>query len=295
MLYGLVIPMVRSVIRLFSADKSISSSLLNRCGAQVFRTVMARAVYRMRPVLGKGTPGGADWQARIGDLLGDGLVIWPDFLSADAFGEVHREAMSLEAAACQFPDDLPQNALHHGPNRLQLVVLSDKCWHRFPAIRDFYEDPRLVGLMQAGERRPLGLSTGHRAFEHLVQGPESELTDPETHLHSDIFFHTHKAWLYLEDVGLEHGPLVAVKRSHLLSASQLGYVYAESCGTNQGSRRITLEEMRRLGFEETVLAVPKNTLVIANTCGYHRRLRGQPGKERFAIHWSLRANPFRMF
>jgi len=30
--------------------------------------------------------------------------------------------------------------------------------------------------------------------------------DPQTELHSDIFFNTHKAWLYLDDVRREHGP-----------------------------------------------------------------------------------------
>ncbi len=112
-------------------------------------------------------------------------------------------------------------------------------------------------------------------------------------MHSDIFFNTHKAWLYLRDVDTEIGPLVFVKGSHRLSLGQLGYLYQESVSRAKGSRRITPDELERLGLEETVLVCKANTLVIANTCGYHRRLRGEPGRERLALHWSVRLNPFR--
>ena len=91
---------------------------------------------------------------------------------------------------------------------------------------------------------------------------------------------------------LESGPLVFVKRSHLLSAGALRNVYRESCASNTGSRRISPQELQDLHLEETVMTCPANTLAIANTFGYHRRLRRAPGHTRFAVHVSLRGNPF---
>ncbi|HYE73615.1 MAG TPA: hypothetical protein VEF04_09790, partial [Blastocatellia bacterium] len=147
-------------------------------------------------------------------------------------------------------------------------------------------------LMQAAEKRAACPDYAIRNIERLSQGPINPQQDPESVLHSDIFFNSHKSWLYLTDVELEHGPLVFVKRSHRLSLKQLKFVYQESCHENRGSRRITQDELKSLGLEETVFTCPKNTLVIANTLGYHRRLRGEPGRVRYALHMQLRTNPF---
>ena len=35
-----------------------------------------------------------------------------------------------------------------------------------------------------------------------------------------------------------------------------------------------------------------NTLVIADTHGFHRRLMGEAGEKRLSLHASLRGNPF---
>ncbi|MDX1964648.1 MAG: phytanoyl-CoA dioxygenase family protein [Pirellulales bacterium] len=274
-----------SFARMFSGDKTVPSPLLNRMGIQVMRTMIARGMYKFRSL-----PVDSDLQSAARELLSDGLVVLPEFLPDAEFAAVQSESRQLSADA-----ELKHKTLHHGPNQLELTTFdTSRDFAKYPAIGRFYQDRRLVQLMQCAEKRKLDYTIGNHAYEHLVQGPLGEEKDPETDMHSDIFFHTHKAWLYLEDVAEEHGPLVAVKRSHLLTPKSLAYLYQESTSNNKGSRRITPEELTALGLTETVLTVPKNTLVIANVHGYHCRRRGQPGKERFALHWSLRANPFRL-
>jgi hypothetical protein len=275
---------LQPITRFFSGDKVLESRPLNFMGAQVMRAMLARGLYNMRP-----NPVAPALREQAVELQREGLLILPDFLPLADYAAVRAEAMSL----LDHPD-FPIKTLNHGPNRLDLVNLKAADWEKLPHIGKLYTDERLVELMQVGEKRRLTAESGSRAFEHLTQGPLGESEDPETELHSDIFFNTHKSWYYLEDVNLENGPLVAVKRSHRLSFGQLNYLYQESTSNNKGSRRITAEELQKLGLSETILTVPKNTLVIANTCGYHRRVRGVPGKERFALHWTLRANPFRI-
>ena len=147
-----------------------------------------------------------------------------------------------------------------------------------PYTYKFLTEPRLHAILEAAEKRPLGYLAGHRVLERLIQGPVGEPEDdPETELHNDTYFSNHKAWLYLNDVEMENGPFVYVKRSHRLSPTQLYYVYRESCTRNQGARRVARDELERLGLQETIVTCPKNTLVIANVFGFHRRLRGRPG------------------
>jgi len=116
--------------------------------------------------------------------------------------------------------------------------------------------------------------------------------DYEADLHMDVFYPSFKAWLYLDPVPMEHGPFVYVPGSHTLSLGRMKWEYQNSIGERGGSRRVTAEEMSARGLRETVFDVPANTLVMANTCGYHCRRVGQPGRIRRAVMVNFRAHPF---
>jgi len=133
------------------------------------------------------------------------------------------------------------------------------------------------------------------AIEKLTQGSLSDENDPETDLHSDTFFVTHKAWLYLSEADETNGYLKYVKRSNHLFLEQLISVYKHGLVQWPRSRRIDDRELaflKQSGMKEVSLKCQRNTLVISNTCGYHRRTKGIPGKDRLAIFFMLRANPF---
>ena len=276
-----VLPSKLQITRFFTADKTIRSRTANVLGSQVARTALARMVYRARQ---PHTPPAVD--EYVTALERDGLVTIPNFLPEATFEQVARRAEALwnreRARTYQ---------VHNGPTTLH--ILSRREVPLDSELPEFFRHPVLGGILESVERRRGVFERAYQAIEHLEQGPEGE-HDPETDLHSDVFFTMHKAWLYLGDVTPESPPLVYVKRSHLLSAPLLAGVYRESCGVNTGSRRITREEVEKLQLEETVVNCPRNTLAIANTFGYHRRLRGKPGQSRVALHVALRDGaPFR--
>ncbi|MFO1538801.1 MAG: phytanoyl-CoA dioxygenase family protein, partial [Actinomycetota bacterium] len=122
------------------------------------------------------------------------------------------------------------------------------------------------------------------------------LADEQTRLHVDSVFHTHEVWLYLTDVTEENAPLVYVPRSHHLDAVRLRAEYRDSVDPSRcidPSRRVPDAEMERRGLTPQVVTCPKNTLVIADTCGYHARAIGQDGGHRRALYMFFRSNPFR--
>lgn len=264
--------------RIFSRDKTIESRLLNVLGVQVARTLMARAVYRLRPSLHPEHAGELEILRR------DGLLVIPDFLPAEVFEQVRQEATAI------LRDSTQRAVKTVGPNTIEFVDVNRHS-DVLPNIRTFFDDARLRALLQGAERRKVE-GYGVRKLERLVQGPPADAHDPETDLHSDIFYPVHKCWLYLTDVTADSAPFVYVKGSHHLSATQLRYLYQESCDANIGSRRVSIEELADLGLAETVVTCKMNTLVIANTLGYHRRATGSPGAQRIALHESLRSRPF---
>lgn len=268
-------------VRFFSADKVLRGKVINIMGGQVLRSLLARGLYLSRSIKISD-----DLRQRVEILYDQGLLLWSDFLNPDEFNHVREEAKRL------YDDtEVKHTTLHHGPNHLNLVSYGTSEAERYPAIARFYEDRRFVELMSAAERRILGRADGTRHYEILVQGP-GEQNDPESDLHSDIFFHTHKAWFYLNDVGLENGPLVVVPHSQKMTLLHLRDIYLESIGSNKGSRRLSKSQLERYGLLEKVVIVPANTLVIANTHGFHCRRRGTPGSQRHALHWTTRSHPF---
>jgi hypothetical protein len=270
--------------RLFSRDKLVDSKALNIMGAQVLRTLLARFAYNIRRV--------AVAEAvthEVAELRREGIVVLRDFLPPDRFERVRAECAWLDGQEERI------ETFKHGPTTVDVIEIRNFSQSALPAIYQFYDDPRLSDIITAAEQRPLGRLALSGEREYLTQGESGGQKDPETELHSDIFFNTHKVWLYLDDVRGEDGPLVYVKRSHRLTLARLAFVYRDSWKRDPASnpsRRISPDEQRRLHAQETVVTCPKNTLVVVNTCGYHRRLQGQPGRKRYALHLSLRANPF---
>lgn len=273
-----------SVGRVFSGDKVVESQLLNMLGAQVFRTIAARSIYHARPVAV-----GEDVQDKLATLERDGIVIWPDFLSSKHFEHVRRECFELVPT---HPETLTRTA---GANTLHALHVRKVEPERSPNIRSFFADRRLEELMEAAERRPLGLLSKYGKIEHLIQGREEEGADPQTSHHSDTFFNCHKAWLYVAPVTMQDGPLTFNKGTHKITPRRLAHIYRDSrirTADADPSRRVTAEEMAEIG-EPMVLTCPGNTLVVANVCGYHSRLQGEPGAERWALQLGVRTDPFR--
>lgn len=275
-------PSLDPLTRIFTATKTVDNKLLNRLGLQSLRSVAARSIHQLLP-----SRTDAAVQEIAAELDHEGLVTLPNFLPADLFEKVREECTHLIQ---HNPDRI--EIVQAGPNKVDIAKLSSFQPDEVPYALQFFCDPTLNALMRAAEKRPQCDQYAVRTIERLQQGPLDGEEDPETVLHSDCFFNTHKVWLYLSNVRMESGPLVFVKRSHRMTLRQIYFLYQESCQINRGSRRITQDEIQRAGFEETIVTCPKNTLVIANTLGYHRRLRGQPGHERYALHVQLRTNPF---
>ncbi|MBM4075500.1 MAG: phytanoyl-CoA dioxygenase family protein [Planctomycetes bacterium] len=273
-----------SPLRTFTSAKLVNNRVLNRLGLQVARTVAADMIYKMRS-----TPFHPELSDQIASLRRDGMMMIENFLDQNLFDSIKKECLDVlsrpESLVCRL----------HGPTHYDIALIRNLPQESVSNTLQFFEDARVLGLLESGEKRMIDPSTAHRAIERVRQGETTTDGDPETDLHSDIFFYTHKAWLYLTDVRPEDAPLVFVKGSHKLNFEQAKAIYRHSLNPITPSRRISPDEMTRRGLKEVSLAVKANTLVVANVCGYHRRSKGLPGGERISLHFSVRSQPFFRF
>lgn len=266
--------------RVFTDAKRVDSRALNLAGVQLLRAALARILYQLRNA--PDDPFAAELSSR-------GFAVRENFLAPGAFAATVREA------EIYVHDTLPGWLHQHGTTTVSHYSLANVDPARFPQLSEWRLGARTLEWAAAAERRPLVAGAGSAMIEDVRLGDYS-VPDPQSALHIDAVFNTHKIWLYLDDVTEYDGPLVYVPGSHHLDGTRLLEEYRDSIMRNRcidPSRRVGEREVLRRGLERRVLVCARNTLVIANTSGYHCRAAGHPGASRRALHMSFRFNPFR--
>ena len=219
----------------------------------------------------------------------DGFVVKRNFLPAETFE-------TLRAQVEQFRGGMRETVQGNAVTRR--TALSPDVLARLPAVAKV--------LTMAGWRGPVRYAASYDAepityiqtiLTHATAGPD----DPQCILHADTFHPTVKAWLFLTDVAEDEGPFTYVAGSHRLTAERRAWERRMSLGmadqpdrlTQRGSFRVHPDELAGLGLPQaTKFAVPANTLVVADTHGFHARGISARPSRRVELWASGRRNPF---
>ena len=270
----------------FRANGLIGSRTLNRLGLHVGRKLAAHGfTAARRAALAPMVPAGLR-----AAFHRDGYVIVPDFLPAEVFEALRQEATALAAAT--------PRRIQEGDTRTELSLVDDEALARAPNLKRFVRDSRFLGLCNyVGSR----LKHPFCQVQVLERDFAANLSDPQKSLHADTFHPTLKGWFFLDDVDPDKGPFHYVPGSHRLTRRRLAWEYAQSLKAraspdehvSAGSFRAGPDDLEAMGLPEPVaVAVPANTLVLADTVGFHRRGQAQDERPRRAIYVYMRTNPF---
>lgn len=136
---------------------------------------------------------------------------------------------------------------------------------------------------------------------HAEKDDSCQSRDPQTDWHLDTFHSTAKAWIFMHEVKTDEGPFAYVPGSHRPSKHRLAWekeqsIYAAKHADRlhaRGSFRVCPEDIQHLGYGQPMIgAVAENTLIVADTSGFHRRTPSPKNTVRVEIYMSLRRNPF---
>jgi hypothetical protein len=219
----------------------------------------------------------------------DGFVIKREFLPADIFEALAAQTRALRA---------PAREMAEGDTITRHIALDPGVLDRVPAARCLLGSAEYRNLISyAGSSSAVPMVY----LQTILGGVRAGMPDPQTDLHTDTFHPTVKAWLFLTDVAADAMPLVYVPGSHLLTPRRLEWerrmAIAASGGAPQDShklvRAIAPETLEALGLPPPrAIAVPANTLVVADTFGFHARGPSARPTTRVEI-WAMgRRNPF---
>lgn len=282
-LFGLI-----TTTKSFKDNPIIGSVVLNRMGLHVIRVVLSHIIMRARMWMLVLPISPEDRKA----YFKDGYILKENFLSDEDFNALEKEARAFNGGT--------REAIQ-GDTLTHRAELSPAAIENYPSIQKLIFNPQLGVLTRftAGHfRMPLYY------LEKIKNKYSKGDTDPQKAFHIDTFHPSMKCWFFIDDVSEEMGPYTYIPCSHKLTWKRLKWHYrmsldakfAENIMHAQGSFRFSDEELEKLGLPEPQsFTVKKNTLVIANVFGIHRRGDSQQKSTRLSIWGDSRVNPFLPF
>ncbi|MFT8678855.1 phytanoyl-CoA dioxygenase family protein [Gluconacetobacter sp.] len=279
------------VCQLFTGTKSfrdnplIGSRRLNETGLHVVRQSLAhRAAAWRRRRLRRGIP-----PHLLAEFDRDGFVVIRDFLPAETFRQILEDVRQYRGEARE---------TIQGDTVTRRIALEPCVLTRMPGVRRLLDLPLLGRLIRlAGSRDCEPLYYVQTILPHAVTGDP----DPQLQFHADTFHPTVKAWFTLTETADESGPFVYVPGSHRLNPARQAWekrMSLEAAGSGdrlsgRGSFRVDAEAIAAMGYAAPrAVAVPANTLIVADTGGFHARgVSAEPGI-RVEIWAYERGNPF---
>ena len=270
----------------FRANGLIGSRTLNRLGLHVGRKLAAHGLTAARrAALAPLVP--AELRQT---FVRDGYVVVRDFLPAAEFEALRAEAVALAAAA--------PRRIQEGDTKTELSLVDDEALAGAPHLKRFIKGRRFLALSNYVGAR---LKHPFCQVQVLERDFAANQSDPQKSVHVDTFHPTLKGWFFLDDVDPDKGPFRYVPGSHRATRKRLAWEYAQSLKAraspdehvSAGSFRAGPEDLEAMGLPEPVaVTVPANTLVLADTVGFHCRGEAQDGRPRRAIYVYMRTNPF---
>ena len=269
----------------FMDNPLLGSPALNTLGLHECRLRLAHSLAdRRRTALAKSI---ASEDRAIFDR--DGFVVKRDFLPPELFKALVSQVKAHRG---------PVREMTQGNAVTRRIALDPQTLSTMPALRDTLRRPDWRGVLRyAFSYNAEPVTYLQTILSHCRPG----LDDPQCDLHADTFHPTVKVWLFLTDVPEGEGPFTYVAGSHRMTPQRLAWERRRALAIADEPNRLSRRGSLRVGPEELVdmdlppptsVAVPANTLVVADTCGFHARGPTTKPTRRVEVWASGRRNPF---
>ena len=268
----------------FVDNPVLGSRVFNQAGLHAWRVkTAAQLAKRRRAKLAKYLS-----ETELSFFENNGFIIKENFLPDDVFALLEQELLATE---------LPARETLQGNTVTRRIPLDYRTLPLLPNAKHLIAQSnfqQLINYVGCFKVQPmLYIQT---ILSHVRKANE----DPQTSLHADTFHSSVKAWLFLTDVIEDEGPFVYVPGSHQLTPARLAWEKQRSINiasadrmSARGSFRVSNAELAQLGLPAPKpFAVKKNTLVVADTFGFHARGKSSRPSTRIEVWAFARRNPF---
>lgn len=269
----------------FLDNPLIGSRRLNERGLHVARVRLADAMcrWRRRRLARKVHP---EWREAFDR---DGFVAIPDIVPAEEFVALREAVLAYRG---------PAREMRQGDAITRRMAVDPAMLGAIPQLRRLLAREDIAALFHYVASYRI---TPLHYIQTIVSKVGGNDPDPQETLHADSFHSSLKAWLFFNPVALEDGPFTFVPGSHRFTLERLAWEQERSLSDPRAIERLSARGSPRIGAgelaamnlpEPRALAVPANTLVIADTVGFHARGPAMKAGERVELWSYARRNPF---
>jgi len=219
----------------------------------------------------------------------DGFVIIPDVVPPAQFPALRAAMLSYRG---------PAREMRQGDAITRRLAIDPAMFATIPALRTLLARKDLTALFHyvASFR-----TTPLHYVQTIVSREGANEADPQETLHADTFHSSMKAWLFLNPVSEAQGPFTFVRGSHRFTPERLAWEKRRSLAeptaidrlSARGSPRISPQDLQAMNLADAeAITVAGNTLVVADTVGFHARGAAAQSGERVELWSYARRNPF---
>ena len=274
-----------------SKNHIIPSPLGNKLGIPVLRTILADLIIKLRRL--KNCRPKSDYENK---LIEDGIIVIPNFLPEEEFRNLKKEFDLIVQDTSK--DTISSST---GSSKTTTYPINKDKYHNFPAMKKFAKNKQLIRLIAVAEGKYVFDEIDSLRLERSIFGDPEKDTDANIEFHADIHFHSHKVLFYMEDVSDNEGPFNYCLKSHKNNFDRLLFEFrrGQLDGAHKSGFRIKdhlnknffksyFQKLMRARYKVTN---KRNTLIIANVHGFHKRGEAIKGAERSIIRVPFRYNP----
>jgi hypothetical protein len=276
---------VRDRTEITSNKEVVSSLILNLLGFQSFRYILGKTLYWLKLKTNKNYNLEENISSEVIKL---GYAKKNNFLSKEEFLKIKQEY-------CQAIDEI-KNKIKKGSNDDRRIKIDENTKEKYPSLYKLKDSAVIKNIFTDCE---LKNNIQINCVIERIEVFDNTIYDLNRDFHYDTFYNTFKAWLFLDDVTEKKGPFHIIPESHKFSIKRLFSEYwfsiLYSLKIFNKDSKTDLKKKIKLNKKSIKAEVSKNTLIVANTHGLHRRGDAENGSIRESIHFWTREHPFKIF
>ncbi len=279
---------IMTVNKSFKDNPIIGSALLNRCGLHVIRMLLSHFSMHIRMLMLSVGISAEDRR----QYFKQGYLVKENYLPEDEFAYLEKESRI-------FDEEIRE--ARQGDTLTHRAVLSPDILTRYPIMEGI--------LFSKSFQRLARFTSGHLRdplyyLEEIKNQYCKGHLDPQKMFHHDTFHPSMKCWLFIDDVAENSGAFTFIPQSHRLNWKRIKWEYKMSITAKGAKNKITARGSTRYSDDDLVeldlpaplaFTVKKNTFVLVNVFGIHRRGDSIGKSTRLALWGDSRTNPFLPF
>jgi ectoine hydroxylase-related dioxygenase (phytanoyl-CoA dioxygenase family) len=274
-------------IGIFSTQKVLKNKLLNFLGIQFFRLILSKFFLNLRSLSYHNKKNISN---EVLSLQKNGYLVIDNFLDLENFTKLK----------IFFENVINKETIDNYNSKYSVEMYKVAASNFNDCNYPGFEKKNFISqVFKEYFKKNIKSSNSYVHIERIVRNNNKKnlLEDPQIHFHRDTFFGGLKAIFFMHDVTEEHGTLEYLVGSHRIDFKKIKLEYLNSIASKLSQNLFVsnLEKvlnLEKIYYKKTIFTCKKNTLLLFDVSGFHRRAKSNFGLNRDTIRMTFRFNPF---